>query len=218
MPVGTSTKPEIDWGHIIMDMATTRKWDAIAKVYDWNSFGAELRWAPAKKRLFSHMGDGKILFLAVGTGTEFQHFPPGKDIVGIDISQKMLKKAIPKALKYEGKIELIKMDARQLKFPDESFDQVFSSCTFCSVPNPIDALKELKRVLKPDGALRMFEHTASRHFPFRQLLNLMNPLAERLGPSLNRDTVSNVREAGFAVRQVSNIYLDIVKTIHAVKP
>jgi ubiquinone/menaquinone biosynthesis C-methylase UbiE len=201
-----------------MDMATTKKWDSISKFYDWNSFGAEIRWAPAKEKLYSHMGYGKIFFLAVGTGADIKHFPAGKNIIGIDISPKMLKKAIPKAIRYQGRIELKEMDARQLTFSDETFDQVFSSCAFCSVPNPIDALKELKRVLKPGGELRMFEHTASRYFPFRQLLNIMNPLAEKLGPSLNRDTVSNLKAAGFTVKEVFNIYLDIVKTIYALKP
>jgi ubiquinone/menaquinone biosynthesis C-methylase UbiE len=201
-----------------MDTVTTKKWDSIAKAYEWTTFGSEKRWAPARKRLFSHMGDGKILFLAVGTGTEFQHFPPGKDIIGIDISPKMMEKAVPKARKYRGNIELKEMDARQLTFPDGTFDQVFTSCTFCSIPAPTDGLKELKRVLKPGGELGMFEHTASRHFPFRQLLNIMNPLAEKLGPSLNRDTVSNVKTAGFIIKGIYNIYLDIVKTIYAVTP
>jgi ubiquinone/menaquinone biosynthesis C-methylase UbiE len=201
-----------------MDTLTTKKWDSIAKIYDWSSFGAEIRWAPAKEKLYAQMGDGKILFLAVGTGVDFQHFPVGKDIVGIDISPKMLKKAAPRARRYQGRIELKEMDARELTFSDETFDQIFTSCTFCSVPDPVDALKELKRVLKPGGELKMFEHTASLHFPFRQLLNIMNPLTEKLGPSLNRHTVSNLKAAGFTIEQVSNIYLDIVKTIHAAKP
>jgi ubiquinone/menaquinone biosynthesis C-methylase UbiE len=201
----------------MMDDRTRKKWDTFAKIYEWNTFGAERRWAARKVKLFSHMGDSRILFLAVGTGGDFQHFPAGKDIVGIDISPKMLEKAASKAHKYKGKIELQEMDAHQLTFPDETFDQVFTSCTFCSVPDPVDGLKELKRVLRPGGELRMFEHTISRHFPFRQMQNIMNPLAEKLGPSMNRDTVANVKKAGFTIKEVFNIYLDIVKSIYAVK-
>jgi ubiquinone/menaquinone biosynthesis C-methylase UbiE len=109
-------------------------------------------------------------------------------------------------------------DVRELTFPDETFDQVFTSCTFCSVPDPIDGLIELKRVLKPGGELRMSEHTGSQHFPFRQILNLCNPLAELIGPSINRDTIANVKNAGFTIKQVFNIYLDIIKSIYALKP
>ena len=64
----------------------------------------------------------------------------------------------------------------------------------------------------------MFEHTGSRYFPFNLMLNLMTPLSKRFGPELNRDTVSNVRGAGFSVVGVENVYLDVVKMIHAVAP
>ena len=64
----------------------------------------------------------------------------------------------------------------------------------------------------------MFEHTGSRHFPFNALLHLMNPIAKLGGPEITRDTVSNVRRAGFEIVEVTHVYLDIVKTILAVAP
>ena len=64
----------------------------------------------------------------------------------------------------------------------------------------------------------MFEHTGSRFFPFGLMLNLMTPLVRRLGPELNRDTVANVRQAGFVDLQVEPVYLDVVKVIHGVTP
>ncbi len=64
----------------------------------------------------------------------------------------------------------------------------------------------------------MFEHTGSRYFPFNAFLNLMTPIARLVGPSLNRRTVENVKRAGFEIREVHNVYLDVVKTIHAVAP
>ncbi len=218
MPVGIQTKPAITGSSAIVDVTTKKIWDANSKRYDWINFGSEKRWASWKNRFFSHMVDCRILFLAVGTGNDFQNFPVGKTIVGIDISPIMLEKAVARANKYQGEIELKEMDVRELTFPDETFDQVFTSCTFCSVPDPVDGLIELKRVLKPGGDLRMFEHTGSKYFPFRQMLNLCNPLAELRGPSINRDTIANVQAAGFNIKQVFNIYLDILKTIYAVKP
>ncbi len=76
----------------------------------------------------------------------------------------------------------------------------------------------LRRVLKAGGQLHMFEHTGSRYFPFNAMLDVLNPLARRFGPEVNRDTVSNVRRAGFDVRAVEHVYLDVVKMIHAVAP
>ena len=64
----------------------------------------------------------------------------------------------------------------------------------------------------------MFEHTGSRYFPFRTMLDLMNPVFRNLGPDINRGTVANVREAGFQVTKVSNVFLDVVKTIEATAP
>ena len=64
----------------------------------------------------------------------------------------------------------------------------------------------------------MFEHTGSRWFPFSLMLDLMTPLVRRLGPELNRDTVENLRQAGFLEVQEERVYLDVVKLIYGVSP
>ena len=133
------------------DIKTQEKWDSAAGLLDLLSgFGPEKRWRPYKERLFSKM-DGKVLFLAVGTGLDISCFPPGKEITGIDISPKMLEKAKDRAEAYPGKMTLRVMDVHDMDFPEASFDQVFTSCTFCSVPNPVAGLQALHRVLKPGG-------------------------------------------------------------------
>lgn len=199
-----------------MDLVTQRKWDRAASKFDlMNGSGPEKRWAPFKREFFSAMR-GKILFVAVGTGLEIAFFPPGQDIVGIDISDRMLEKARPRAEGYPGKLELRRVDVHDLDFSEASFDQVFTSCTFCSVPNPVGGLTVLRKALKPGGELHMFEHTGSRYFPFGVFLDLMTPVARLIGPDLNRPTVENVRRAGFEIQKVRNLYLDVVKTIHAV--
>jgi ubiquinone/menaquinone biosynthesis C-methylase UbiE len=110
------------------------------------------------------------------------------------------------------------MDVHEMPFADGSFDQVFTSCTFCSVPQPVEGLKALYRVLRPGGQLFMFEHTGSRFYPFRPMMDLMSMLTERMGPAMNRMTTDNVRAAGFQIVEVNNVYLVVVKTISAVKP
>lgn len=199
-----------------MDLVTKAKWDKASANFDLMAgYGPEKRWEPWKRRLFSQMGEGRILFLAIGTGLDIPFFPPGRHIVGIDISDGMIEKARPRAAEYEGEIELQQMDVHDMPFEDDSFDQVFTSCTFCSVPNPVEGLKALRRVLKPGGELHMFEHTGSRYFPFRIMMNVMTPLSRRVGPEMNRTTVENVTAAGFTLEGVEHVFLDVVKMISA---
>ncbi len=200
------------------DVVTQAKWDKLAPRFDgMASQGAERRWKPHKQKLFSNM-QGKILFMALGTGLDIPAFPPGQDITAIDISPKMLAEAQKRISAYDGTIRAEVMDVHEMPYDEGSFDQVFTSCTFCSVPHPVQGLKALYRVLKPGGELFMFEHTGSRLHPFRAMMDLMTRLSERVGPSMNRNTTGNVRAAGFQIIEVENVFLDVVKTIKAIRP
>ncbi|MBF0295221.1 MAG: class I SAM-dependent methyltransferase [Magnetococcales bacterium] len=201
------------------DAKTQRRWDGTALFYDLLAHGAERRWGPAKRALFSRMRPGaRILFAALGTGLDIACFPPGMEIVAIDISPRMLERAGPRLAGYPGRIEARQMDIHELDFPDDHFEQIFTACTFCSVPDPVRGLKSLRRVLRPGGELAMFEHTGSRCIPFNWLLDMCNPLCRHIGPEMNRDTVANVEKAGFDVMSVNHLFLDVVKTITARKP
>ena len=201
-----------------MNTANQQKWDRAAAAYDFMSgTGPERRWGPEKRKLFGHM-QGSVLFLALGTGLDITFFPPDREITAIDISPKMLEGAQDRIAAYPGTIDAQAMDVHDMSFADDTFDQIYTSCTFCSVPDPIEGLKSLQRVLKPGGQLRMFEHTGSRFLPFKIMLNVMTPISRPLGPDMNRDTVANVAAAGFENIEVRNIYLDVVKTISAVAP
>ena len=201
-----------------MDNLTKAKWDKAAPTFDLMAGGgAEKRWKPFKEELFSHM-NGRILFLALDTGLDIPTFPKHKDITAIDISPKMLEVAQPRVDEYSGTIKTEVMDVHELTYEDNSFDQVFTSCTFCSVPNPVDGLQSLRRVLKPDGKLFMFEHTGSKYYPFKIMMDLMTQVSRKVGPDMNRDTVTNVENAGFEINEVNHLFLDVVKTIKATNP
>ena len=176
-----------------MDTATRKKWDRAARSFDlMSAYGPEWRWKPAKRAVFAQMRpDAKILFLALGTGLDIAAFPPGCDITAIDISPKMIEKAEKRIAGYSGRMTARVMDVHDLDFPDGSFDQVFTSCTFCSVPRPVEGLKALYRVLKPGGELHMFEHTGSRLFPFSLMMKIMNPIVVN-DASMNADAFSRL--------------------------
>ena len=134
------------------DLATRDKWNKAAASMDLMTGNGELkRWLPFKSRLFEHMEPGRILFASLGTGLDISAFPPGMTITAIDISPEMLKRAQSRIDGYAGEIQAELTDIHDMPYPDGHFDQVFTSCTFCSVPKPVDALSALNRVLKPGG-------------------------------------------------------------------
>jgi ubiquinone/menaquinone biosynthesis C-methylase UbiE len=200
-----------------MDVQTQNKWDRASRTYDLFAAVDDKRLGSEKQNLLAK-ARGKTLHVAAGTGNDFKFFPVGMDIVSIDISPKMLERAKIKAAAYKGSIELREADVHNLDYPEATFDTVTTVFTFCSVPKPIAGLLELHRVLKPDGQILMLEHVRSIALgPIGIMMDLMSQLTRQFGPELNRDTVGNVQKAGFRLRRVENAYLDIVKTIEAVK-
>lgn len=192
------------------------KWDKAAKCFDWLNSGVERRYGRFKDELFSGCR-GKTLLVAAGTGLDFQFFPSGLDITAIDFSPKMVEKSKEKAHDYDGQLEVLLADVEALDFPDASFDTVITSCTFCSVPDPVKGLKEIHRVLKSDGRLLMFEHVRPTNIVLGTMMDLLTPIARKFGPELNRRTAENVQKAGFQIIRDCNIYLDMVKLFEAKK-
>ncbi len=203
-----------------MSDSTTRKgnYDGAAKFFDILRSGDSRRWSDVQKQFFSQL-KGRVLYVGIGTGQEIVNFPPGLDIVAIDISEEMLKRAQDRISSYPGTIKPILMDAHATSFEDNSFDMVLTVCVLCTVEKPVQVLEELKRVLKPGGTLVSFEHVQSRNPLFAWPLLLMNPFSLKLaGTSLIRDTAKNIRSAGYDLLVDSNVYLDIVKMFTSKKP
>ncbi len=108
------------------------------------------------------------------------------------------------------------MDVQHLEFPDRTFDAVAATCVFCSVPDPVAGLRELKRVVRTGGDIWLMEHVRIDRPVIGTLMDLMNPMMVRMmGANINRQTVENVRRAGLQIVSVENLGGDLVKFIHA---
>lgn len=157
---------------------------------------------------------GKVLEIGVGTGKNIPYYADDIEITAIDFSEKMLAKAREKAKKLNKQVELIQMDAQNMDFADNTFDMVFTTCVFCSVPDPVKGLKEIRRVCKPNGKIIMIEHVRSERKVLGLIMDVFNPLTVNLwGANINRRTVENIQKAGFTRVNDTNLIGDIVKKI-----
>ncbi len=194
-----------------------KKYNRAAKFYDILENPMEMM--ALKKWRIELMKElkGKVLEVGVGTGKNIEHYPMDIDITAIDFSEKMLEKAYAKAAKLHKKVKLISMDAQNMNFPDNTFDVIFTTCVFCSVPDPILGLQEMRRVCKSKGKIIMIEHVRSENKILGLIMDILNPIfVNSYGANINRKTIDNINRAGFINVSVTNLYSDIVKKIEII--
>jgi ubiquinone/menaquinone biosynthesis C-methylase UbiE len=156
--------------------------------------------ARQRKRLMSK-AHGKILDVACGTGLNFSFFPAASEITAIDLSERMLDAARRKAAALSLSIQTSVMDAEKLEFTDGMFDTVTSTLSTCTFPDPIQALRELKRVCRTGGLILLLEHGHSS-LPWLanfQDRNVLPHYQQNAGCRWNQDPLELVKSAGLTI-------------------
>jgi ubiquinone/menaquinone biosynthesis C-methylase UbiE len=199
---------------------TQRRYQRNARFYDRMETGMEKMAGPWRKQLWALVKGPRVLEVGVGTGKNMPYYPEDTHITAIDLTSGMLERAQQRANEMHRPVQLGLGDVQRLDFPDAAFDSVTATFVFCSVPNPILGLQEIRRVLQPGGRVLLLEHVRSEKPIFGKLMDWLNPLVVRImGANINRRTVENVRQSGLAIEQVEHLGSgDIFKLIIARRP
>jgi ubiquinone/menaquinone biosynthesis C-methylase UbiE len=189
----------------------------MAFLYDFLEAPIErFRFATWRNRLRDKIIGSRALEVGVGTGKNLPYYPEDVKISAIDLSTRMLERARRKASKLDLNVELLEMDVQNLEFPDQVFDTVFATFVFCSVPDPVAGLKELRRVCKMDGKLILLEHMRPGNSFLGFIFDLLNPLVVRMmGANINRRTMDYIHMAGWRIKEEEKLSSDIVRWIEA---
>jgi len=144
----------------------------------------------------------RVLEVGVGTGLSFTAYPSHCQVTGIDLAPEMLEQAQEK-IDANGwrHLQVMEMDALNLKFADDSFDYVMAFHVVSVVPNATRLMQEMLRVSKPGATLVIINHFRSRNRLLAALDRLTEPITRRLGwHTLSQDEV------------LTNLPLDVVRS------
>jgi ubiquinone/menaquinone biosynthesis C-methylase UbiE len=153
---------------------------------------------------------GRVVELGAGSGPNFRLYPSTVDeVVAVEPEDYLRGKAEEAAGRSGRAIRLVDALADELPFPDASFDAAVAALVLCSVPSQASTLAELRRVVRPGGELRFYEHVvarAPRYARFQRAVGRVTPhLAGGCHP--DRDTEAAIEEAGFRLERVRRFVL-----------
>jgi ubiquinone/menaquinone biosynthesis C-methylase UbiE len=195
-------------------MTRKRPYTRIARLYDLLDLPFEHgRYQPIRKMLFEGLG-GDILDAGVGTGRNIPFYPPGATVVGIDLSPQMLARARRRKERLGSPATLIEMDATATTFPGARFDFVVATFLFCVLDydEQLPGLRELARIVKPTGEIRIIEYAYSQRPLKRFVMRLWAPWVRfAYGATFDRDTERYVEQAGLELVEKRFVFDDIIK-------
>jgi phosphatidylethanolamine/phosphatidyl-N-methylethanolamine N-methyltransferase len=185
-----------------------RAYELYAPVYD---FIFDWVFAPGRNAAIQHLGvktNETVLEVGIGTGLNLPLYPASCRLTGIDLSGDMLDKAVERAQKLAmPNVALKVMDATSMDFAENQFDKAVATYTISAVPDPVAVLREIRRVVKPGGALVILNHFRSERRLSGFVEDLMAPVCTRLGWKSNLAMRPLLEQVGLTPELVAKVNL-----------
>lgn len=165
-------------------------------------------FAPFRERVVG-AARGRVLEIGIGSGLNLASYQSGaEEVYGVDPSIELLAKANDRLNTARVPVELVEGSAEKLPFDDRTFDTLVMTFTLCSIPEVALAVREMRRVLRPEGELLFLEHGQAPDPAVVRWQNRLTPAWKRIGGGchLNRK-VDDLIKAGFRIERLSTEYL-----------
>ena len=180
------------------------------RLMDWAMSGEEFQ--RLRSELLSQ-ASGTVLEIGLGTGLNLPHY--SRHVTWLHAVEPAI--LLPKRLVQRGKdalfpIEIKRISAETLPFSDQTFDYAISTWTLCTIPNPVQALQEVRRVLKPTGQFLFLEHGRSEDEKIAKWQDRLNPIQRIIGCGchLNRRIDQLIEQAGFSTIELERFVMQTV--------
>jgi SAM-dependent methyltransferase len=164
-----------------------------------------------QRRKVVPMARGRVLEVGIGTGLNIEHYDRTAvdKLIGLDPGVEMHPLARRRSKRAGIDVELVGLSAERIPYDDRSFDTVLVTYALCTITDPVAALKEMRRVLRPGGRLLLCEHGQAPDNSVRRWQARLTPLWSKLagGCHLDRNVPSLLGQAGFQSVDMQQLYL-----------
>jgi ubiquinone/menaquinone biosynthesis C-methylase UbiE len=180
-----------------------------ARYYAWASPRMEKAgFGEHRDQLLARLA-GRVIEVGAGNGLNFAHYPPEvKRVVAVEPEPRLRAVAETEAAKAAVSVEVVDGVADRLPADDASFDAAVASLVLCSVPDVPAALAEIRRVLRPGGQLRFFEHVRADTPGLARVQRMLDATVWPTfggGCHSHRDTQAAIEAAGFVIDDIERL-------------
>jgi ubiquinone/menaquinone biosynthesis C-methylase UbiE len=192
--------PTIEQAHTRADAAQGSRFSAL--IYDPILWWAERSGMAERRRRLLDGARGRVLEIGAGTGLNMEYYPADLDRLVMAEPELHMARRLERRLRSRDlRAEVIRAPAEVLPFDDGAFDTVVSTLVLCTVEEPMAALREICRVLHPEGSLLFLEHVRADSFRLARWQQRLHDPWQSFADGCNCDrrTLENLQEAGFSV-------------------